>query len=191
MLGIVFCGGKSLRMGTDKGLIPLQDKNWAQFAAEKLVATNIPVRISINSQQKERYKHCFAEELLLLDDELLGIGGPLLGLLSAHQTNPREDLLILACDLPLMTVELLERLQIEERESSGFEAIVFSINGAVEPLCAIYKSLGLRKIMDELRAKRLSRHSLKEVLGLLKVVELQVSHSEQVAFKNFNSHGLT
>ncbi|MDB5020056.1 MAG: hypothetical protein JWQ28_1183 [Pedobacter sp.] len=45
--------------------------------------------------------------------------------------------------------------------------------------------------MDELRAKRLSRHSLKEVLGLLKVVELQVSHSEQVAFKNFNSHGLT
>jgi molybdopterin-guanine dinucleotide biosynthesis protein A len=191
MLGIVFCGGKSSRMGTDKGLIPFMNKNWAGFAAEKLSALNIPVRISINLQQKDSYKQFFAEDIFLLDDEALGIGGPLLGLLSAHLLQPTEDLFILACDLPLMKDSILRRLYAAEQENPDYEAFVFIQDGAAEPLCAIYKSKGLKKVMDEFNTNGVLKYSMKSVLSFLKVFELAVSGEEREAFRNFNTHGLT
>jgi molybdopterin-guanine dinucleotide biosynthesis protein A len=190
MLGIVFCGGKSSRMGTDKGLIPLLDKNWATIAAEKLSTLNIPVRLSINPRQKNNYEQFFAEELLLLDDESLGIGGPLLGLLSAHLLHPSEDLFILACDLPLMKNSLLKALYAIEQDNSEYEAFVFTTHGAAEPLCAIYKSNGLRKVVDKLSTNALIKYSMKSVLSVLKVLEVEVAEEDQEAFRNFNTHGL-
>jgi molybdopterin-guanine dinucleotide biosynthesis protein A len=191
MLGIVFCGGKSLRMGRDKGLIPLSDKNWAMFAAEKLHVLNIPVRISINAGQLESYKVFFPEESLLLDQELLGIGGPLLGLLSAHVLHPNEDLFVLACDLPLMKEILLQKLISVAGLLSDFDAFVFTREGELEPLCAIYRSTGLRKILNELHVNGLSKFSMKSVLSMLQVYELAVSRADQDAFQNFNTHDLT
>jgi molybdopterin-guanine dinucleotide biosynthesis protein A len=190
MLGIVFCGGKSSRMGTDKGLIPLLDKNWATIAAEKLSTLNIPVRLSINPRQKNNYEQFFAEELLLLDDESLGIGGPLLGLLSVHLLHPSEDLFILACDLPLMKNSLLKALYAIEQDNSEYEAFVFTTHGAAEPLCAIYKSNGLRKVVKELSTNELIKYSMKSVLSVLKVLEVEVAEEDQEAFRNFNTHGL-
>ncbi|GGH03134.1 NTP transferase domain-containing protein [Pedobacter zeae] len=48
MLGIVLCGGQSLRMGTDKGLLIHQDKLWAQVAADKLSVLDLLVNFSVN-----------------------------------------------------------------------------------------------------------------------------------------------
>jgi molybdopterin-guanine dinucleotide biosynthesis protein A len=189
MLGIVFCGGKSSRMGKDKGLIPVMDKNWATIAAEKLGALNIPVRVSINPIQKDSYVSFFAEELLLLDDESSGIRGPLLGLLSCHVRYPAEDLFILACDLPLMEAKVLRRLYLTTRESPDYEAYVFTKDGEAEPLCAIYTSTGLKRVFKE--SNTLSKHSMKFVLSLLKVFKLEVAGDEQRSFQNFNTHDLT
>ena len=48
MLGIVLCGGQSLRMGKDKGLLKLEAKTWAQTAIDKIAVLNFPVKISVN-----------------------------------------------------------------------------------------------------------------------------------------------
>lgn len=188
MLGIVFCGGRSSRMGRDKGLISLGDKNWAMLAAEKLGGLNIQVRISINASQLKSYKSFFDEAVLLSDDDSLGIGGPLLGLLSAHIHYPDEDFFILACDLPLMKDSILQKLSLAEQAYPNFEAYVFMNHGAPEPLCAIYKSTGLRKVFTELKANRLSKISMKSVLSHLHVFELQVLEEESEAFRNFNTY---
>jgi molybdopterin-guanine dinucleotide biosynthesis protein A len=190
MLGVVFCGGKSLRMGHDKGLMLYKGRTWATIAAEKLAELNIPICVSINAQQVESYKQFFADAMLLVDEGSLALKGPLLGLLSAHTNHPAEDLFILACDLPLMEVRLLKRLVAATLEAPDGEAFVFSNAGSPEPLCAIYKSTGLRKVITELQANRLSSFSMKSVLGLLKVFELQVLEKDQEAFENFNTHDL-
>jgi molybdopterin-guanine dinucleotide biosynthesis protein A len=190
MLGVVFCGGKSLRMGRDKGLMLNNGRTWATIAAEKLAELNIPICVSINAQQVESYKQLFAEVMLLVDEESLALKGPLLGLLSAHTKHPAEDLFILACDLPLMEVWLLKRLAAATLEAPDCEAFVFSNAGSPEPLCAIYKSTGLRKVITELQANRLSSFSMKSLLSLLKVFELQVSEKDQEALENFNTHDL-
>jgi molybdopterin-guanine dinucleotide biosynthesis protein A len=187
MLGIVFCGGQSIRMGTDKGLIISGGKNWVLLAFEKLVALHIPVKVSINSSQKESYQLFFDHQQLIVDDESLKVGGPLLGLLSAHLLHPDEDLFILACDLQLMQKDLLNRLADAERKSSGYEAYVFTRGGFCEPLCAIYKSAGLKKMIADYNEDNLSKFSMKSVLNRLKVFELELSEEEQSAFKNFNT----
>jgi molybdopterin-guanine dinucleotide biosynthesis protein A len=41
MLGIILCGGQSLRMGRDKGLLKLEAKTWAQTAIDKMLDKKI------------------------------------------------------------------------------------------------------------------------------------------------------
>jgi len=191
MVGVVFCGGKSTRMGTDKGLIAIKDDNWASLAFKKLRNLGIPVCISIHADQKVSYLSFFAEEQLLPDDLSLDVAGPLLGLLSAHLQYPNESILVLACDLPLMEAELLNRLQSAEAEIPDTDAIVYLNSGEVEPLCAVYKAKGLAKVMDKLKTDQLTRYSMKHVLSLINVHVLDISELEQKAFTNFNTHGIT
>ena len=53
MLGVVLSGGQSSRMGTDKGLIKLESKSWAQIALDKLAAFQIPVVVCVDGKQQE------------------------------------------------------------------------------------------------------------------------------------------
>lgn len=191
MIGVVFCGGKSTRMGTDKGLIPLMEGNWASLAFEKMSSLGITVKVSINPDQEKDYLNFFEKEQLLTDNLSLGVAGPLLGLLSAHVQFPTENILVLACDLPLMKASLLHRLRLAEEMGPDSDAIVYLNNGNVEPLCGIYKASGLIKIMNNLSAEKLTRYSMKHVLSLLDVHPLNIPEGEEAAFTNFNTHGIT
>ena len=79
MLGVILCGGKSSRMGSDKGLLKLHAGTWAQNAIEKLMALQIPVVLSVNPNQYRDYSPIFTLEQLVKDDEGLDVHGPLCG----------------------------------------------------------------------------------------------------------------
>lgn len=178
-------------MGTDKGMIPVLDENWASLACKKLSTLSIPVKVSINADQEQDYLKFFSKAQLLPDNLSLEVAGPLLGLLSAHVQYPTENILVLACDLPLMSTNILSYLQSVEEKVPGADAIVYLNKGNVEPLCAIYKANGLIKIMNELEAGKLTRYSMKHVLSLLDVHQLDIPKGEEEAFINFNAHGIT
>ena len=105
--GVVLCGGSSTRMGSDKGMMQHGSQTWAQIAFNKLRSLNIPVVVSINPVQHTAYQAVFSEELLVKDNDELNIGGPLKGILSAHQQYPQADLIVLAVDIVKMSEELL------------------------------------------------------------------------------------
>src|SRR6478736_4937710 len=98
MIGVVLCGGKSSRMGMDKGLLKERDKTWSQIAVEKLSSLPLHSVVSINSSQQGSYSVFFFNDQLIIDKEL-NAKGPLLGLLSVHSQFINEDMLILGCDL--------------------------------------------------------------------------------------------
>lgn len=188
MLGIVLCGGQSLRMGADKGLLYHQDKLWAEMAKEKLEALGLGVKFSINNAQHTKYRGFFGDEQLITDLSPLDVKGPLLGVLSAHLANPDEDLLLLACDLLLMEVRVLQKLLQSFVSDNSFEAYVFTKNDQQEPLCGIYTAKGLQKIALMQQTGKLAKHSMKFVLSHLKVCEIPVEDNDYRCFDNFNSH---
>jgi len=188
MLGIVLCGGQSSRMGSDKGLLNLEAKTWAQTSIDKLAALQIPVKISINNDQYPAYESAFASAELIVDDPSLSVRGPLPGVLSCHLKFPDEDLFILACDMPLMEVSLLHELNSLYQRKSSAGAFVFTNDDEPEPLCGIYTAGALSFILSLLQKGQLAKHSMKNMLDHLEVTSIALRDDQKKSFRNFNSH---
>ena len=188
MKGVVLCGGHSSRMKKDKGLLLFRDKTWAQLAEEKLAALDLATIVSINPSQHTSYHiHFKAQQLTTDNAELVGMGGPLLGLMSVHLSLPSENLLALACDMPNMQVKILRELLNQFNETPGIQAICFKHQNKVEPLCAVYTASGLGKIFDIYQKKELKKNSMMYVLELLDAKYLVLKNEEISCFENFNS----
>jgi len=188
MLGVILCGGQSSRMGSDKGLLKLEANTWAQTAIDKITTLNIPIKISVNSNQYTDYAAIFPSTDLITDDATLSLKGPLLGVLSSHLKFPNEDLFILACDMPLMEPSLINKLYIQYQQEPSFHAFVFTNEGEPEPLCGIYKAKGLSLILDMLVSGRLYKHSMKFMLDHLNINTIPATDEQKKFFRNFNAH---
>lgn len=186
MTGVVLCGGQSSRMGKDKGLLQHESSSWAQLAANKLTALHLPVVLSVNSQQYDSYNKLFQNPILIKDDDSLNIGGPLKGLLSVYLQLPAEDLLVLACDMRYMKIEVLQQL-LKTNSATNAEAIVFDNENTIEPLCAVYKATGLKKIYDQYSHGLLKKFSMYYILQLLNTCCLPVPQEWRICFTNFNT----
>src|SRR6267142_1806341 len=100
MIGVVLCGGKSLRMGRDKGLLVSGNGNvWAEIMKEKLSQISLRSVLSINSSQKENYLQYFNGKDLVVDSPEVDGQSPVIGLINKHLKYPDHDLLVLACDM--------------------------------------------------------------------------------------------
>ncbi len=188
MLGIILCGGQSLRMGSDKGLLKLQSITWAQNAMNKMTVLNIPVKISVNKQQYPQYAAIFSPDDLIADNEMLEFKGPLLGLLSCHFSFTSEDLFVLACDMPLMDTMLLKELFNLYKHQPYADAYVFTNEGEREPLCGIYTATGLASVASLLKNGQLTKHSMKFMLDNLNVSSTEANETQKKCFTNFNAH---
>src|SRR5215831_7719757 len=146
MIGVVLCGGRSSRMGSDKGLIrsKTNEKVWAQVVKNKFSFASMPSFLSVNKNQTKNYQSHFKNDDLIIDNPDIKVQGPLLGLLSVHFHYPDQDLMVIACDMINMNETILKKLS-DSYDSSKVEAIVFK-GERVEPLCGIYSSQGLSKI---------------------------------------------
>ncbi len=187
MTGVILCGGQSSRMGSDKGLLKLQEDTWAKAAISKMEALNLPAFLSVNEAQYKSYADIFAAAELIKDNESIAVKGPLKGVLSAHLQHPNEDLYILACDMPLMETGILKQLY-DRYQKQAAEAWVFSNDNALEPLCGIYAASGLAKIIELLKTRGLLKHSMKYVLEQLHTETTPVLPEQQKYFMNFNAH---
>ena len=188
MLGIILCGGQSSRMGSDKGLLVLEAKTWAQTAFDKLATLNIPMRLSVNEKQFADYAKVFAAENLITDGISIDVRGPLLGVLSAHIQNPADDLFLLACDMPLMEPLLLKELYNYYLQNPGTEVYIFTNDNEPEPLCGIYTAKGLSKIIALQKENKLVKHSMKFILNQLSVYTVVLKEEQKKYFRNFNAH---
>lgn len=186
LTGLVLCGGQSLRMGTDKGLLQSGGKTWAQDTADKISALQLPVLISVHPSQQDRYITVFPENQLITDS--LPLRGPLAGLLTAHQYQPHNDWLVCACDLPHMTISILQQLQQAYTDFSEYDCFVFRNQGEWEPLCGIYTAKSLQKIKKLYDENNLPRQSMKFVLETCHTYTLEIADdATRKAFKNCNT----
>ena len=181
--GVVLCGGMSKRMGSDKGLLIIDQKTWAEHAAAKLKNLQIPVVISINQGQKNYYKGVFDEHKLVLDR--VNVNGPLNGILSVHLEYPDDDLLVLACDMTEMDVQTLQHLKDCAITFPDFEYYAYTGEEFIEPLCALYKAKVLNKLYHDVQSGQCRTYSLNRIIqqGCHKFIPIV----DQGCFKNYNT----
>lgn len=187
MIGVILCGGQSSRMGSDKGLLKLHANTWAQTAVDILAEFQLPVVISVNKNQYTDYATIFSLEQLITDNDSLQIKGPLAGLLSVHLQYPAEDLLLFACDMPLMETSLIKELMAIYNQQTA-DAFVYTNDGESEPLCGIYKYSGLKHILQLYQSNQLSKHSMKFMLEHVNTHFIPLTDDKKKCFRNFNAH---
>lgn len=186
MTGVVLCGGQSIRMGADKGLLQNGGRAWAAAAAEKLASLHLPVVFSVNKGQASVYANLFKQEQLVVDDDGLPLKGPLLGLLSVHAHFPQQNLFVLACDVKDMTATILQTLFQYATQNNG-DAFVFATDEKPQPLCGIYNANGLKKVYAMLQAGTLKKFNVMHVLEALHTRYLAAKSKDLPCFKNYNS----
>lgn len=184
LLGLVLCGGKSSRMGTDKGQLRKDGRPWARHMADRLESLGLKTYLSINPLQQGAYRQIFSSESLVIDQ--VDVKGPLTGLLSTHQLFPKADILVLPCDMIDAEAPLLQRLVDIRQQIVQADVYLFEKDGQVEPLCAIYTALGLQKLLMEYRNAHLTNFSVRRAIKNLCVVKLPAA-GHRKDFRNYNT----
>ena len=151
--GLVLIGGESKRMGRDKGKLVYRGISQRLYEYALLESICTQAFFSCNEIQQEEL-----EGFPCIVDQSPG-EGPLGGILSAFEAYPHTSFLVLACDLPNITLENLQNL-VAAREPSQYATLMqHPQTGQTEPLIGIweakcygpltsYWNKGGRKVMD-------------------------------------------
>src|ERR1700704_1198085 len=132
--GFILVGGQSSRMGSDKSQLVFGQQTGVEHIAAALRPLTRTVRL-VGSRDQD------GTGLQNIPDthERWGALGGIQAALAACES---EWAVILACDLPLVTAELLARLWLLGRQPEGrtFDIIVpIQPDGRPQPLCAFYR----------------------------------------------------
>jgi len=132
--GLVLAGGKSMRMGFDKGAVDWHGKQQRYHVTDILKACCNEVFISCRADQQAEIDSNYQS----LPDTFTGLG-PYGAILSAFRQNPDSAWLVLASDLPLMDEQTLVFLVNNRNISSVATAFKSPQNEFPEPLITIWE----------------------------------------------------
>ncbi|MGI9550766.1 MAG: NTP transferase domain-containing protein [Aurantibacter sp.] len=147
LYGLVLSGGKSTRMGTDKGLITYHQLPQREHLYHLLDQVCEKTFISLREDQEADLPPRM-ETIVDLNE----FRGPYNGLLSAHKKYPDVAWLVLACDLPLMNIRALEELIAARKPEKMATAFALRENPLPEPLCAIWEPHAFATSVDYLES---------------------------------------
>lgn len=127
---IVLCGGRSTRMGKDKGSLSIGDETMLDRVV-RIVRTIADEVIVVG-----RRDHPVPAGVTVIHDPVEDLG-PLAGL-EAGLAKSRSDLnLVVACDMPLLNPRVLQRLI---SMIGDHDACVAVVDGHASALCGVYRS---------------------------------------------------
>jgi molybdenum cofactor guanylyltransferase len=136
---IILSGGRATRMnGTDKGLLPLNQKPLIQHVIERLTPQADEIIINAN-REIEKYQ---AFGYSVLKDEVEDFIGPLAGFSLGLQHAKYDYVLTVPCDSPLLPLDLVKRLMTALHEHKADIAVASSDNNT-HPVFSLCKKLVL------------------------------------------------
>jgi ribosomal-protein-alanine acetyltransferase len=161
--GFILIGGKSSRMGEDKFSLALNGKTFLEIAFETLSKAGIEqISVVVSEQTK------FVENIAIVKD-IYPNRGALSGIHSALTNSKSAWTLILACDYPFVTVELIGFLIGLAKTDSEVDAFApIQPDGKIQPLCAIYKTETCREMLSEMLGKNNEKYSVRNFLNRIK-----------------------
>ncbi len=186
LMGLLLAGGESTRFGEAKALAPLAGRPMARWGLDCLGARFRRCGVLANDPAVAAALGVPGRQ-----DDTPGLG-PLGGLITGLRWAREEGcrgVFLLACDLPLVTPGLLDRIL-----APGFGegwALVPESRGplGMEPLCGAYLVGGLEAAREAVASGRRSMKALLEVVPCIRVSLDQLGPPEEstLAFTNVNT----
>ena len=173
----ILVGGRSSRMGTDKATVPFEGSPMVERIGSAIRRGLKGTRLRLVAADHEQLLRLGAIDTA--DGFVLDIfphRGPAGGLHAALAHSEREWAFVAACDLPLVSSELI-RLLIERVDDRCDALVPIQPDGRPQPLAAIYRTRTVRDRLTELLEHPRPSPSMQEVLDSLQV--------KYVAFEEF------
>ena len=127
--GIVLSGGQSKRMGQNKALMQLEGQSLISRVLDKL--SRLCDELIISANDVEPYADLPAR---VVPDIIAGMGA-LSGMHAGLAAMRNEKAIIVACDLPFLSLSLLRYMAVV---ATGYDVVVPRLGAYLEPLHAVY-----------------------------------------------------
>ena len=164
---VILAGGFSRRFGRDKGLVVLSGKPLILHVIDRVskVADEVLVVVS-SEEQKNKFETILEEKANLLIDKD-DSQSPLVGAITGFESANSEYSLLLPCDTPLVSTQIVQFLL--DMCTNKSAAIPRWPGGYIEPLQAVYRTesaltaaktalkqgkMNMRSMIDNLRGVR-------------------------------------
>ena len=172
--GIILAGGKSRRMGVDKGFILWKNKPFISYIADAMKP--LVGNIVIVSDNEQYNSFGFSRIKDVISDK-----GPLSGLYSGLLSSKTRWNLVLSCDVPLVNTTLLELL-VKNCDTEN-DIVLFKVDDRQMPLVALYKKDCIKKCNSLFST---NQWSLRSLLSEFRVREIELKESQKHLVVNIN-----
>lgn len=171
----ILCGGKSSRMQSEKGMVLYRNKPFIEHIIEAVLPITDNIQLITNTTDYEYLEYKKIKDLV-------ADNGPLGGIYTALVHSDTEMNLILSCDIPLISTEIL--VELIDKHSANFDVSVFEEANWMHPLIGIYS----KRILPVLK-KAIDENELKMIRFIASVQHqlIPIANEKKQLFKNINS----
>lgn len=171
----ILCGGKSSRMQTEKGLVKYKSKRFIEWVIDAALPISENIQLITNSND---YNYLKYRKIV----DIIKEKGPLGGIYTALSHSETELNLILSCDLPLISNQILEELT--QKHSNSYDVSVFNEGEKIHPLIGIYDKRILPIIEEYLKKNQLK---MMHLLSMVNCQKIKILKDQRLYFTNVNT----
>lgn len=176
---IILAGGLSQRMGSPKALIPYRGKPLIQYSLDLAAMVTTTTLISANGHDLDHLG-------FRIVPDLYPVKAPLAGIHAGLTVSPSLWNLVLSCDMPGVTPDLIRRLW--PLLNDEIRIVVPAHHGFIEPLCGFYHQSLLSVIETNLKSGKYSLLDLiREAPTRFLTFEADEEHTAFDLFRNINT----
>lgn len=174
LTAFILAGGKSQRMGQDKAACKIGDETFISAIAKKLNKVADEVILVSNDSEHDKFQ-------LKRIPDVYPHQGPIAGIHAALTFTTTENNLILSCDVPLISSELIQKLLIEKNQE---DVIYLATEKDEMPLIGLYKKSCTAYFQNKLESNELR---LMKALAGLNSRKIVIAPEDEYCIKNINT----
>jgi len=175
--GIILAGGKSSRMGSDKGLINFKGKPMVKHIIETLESMNVPIMIIANND-------AYLDFGLPVYRDLIEEKGPIGGIYTALHHTENDKNIIISCDTPFVSATLLNLLLDQSKDQL---VTIPEFEGQQHPLIGVYDKRAIDVFKEQISNNDLKLQIANEKLNVKVVSTTEIPKMMERLFNNINT----
>lgn len=173
--GIILAGGKSSRMGREKGLILLQNKAVIQHIIDALKPLVTELVIVSSNPDYDIFN-------IKRIEDIIPESGPIAGIHAGLMHSKTKNNLVVSCDVPLLNAGILQHLL--QYKTENYDIVQFQSKGKSIPLIALYKKQCVEQCFELLKN---GERRLQKLVLAMQTKTITVSKEEEAFVINMNT----